>query len=62
METDSGPDVVVDIYIDGRLVNPCDIPGAARRRIEAAAVVAETGTLTHVGVVYTWSTRPCVYP
>lgn len=62
METDSGPDLVVDVWIDGRLVHPADVPAAALRRIEAAALGAPAGALSHEGVAYTWSTRPCVYP
>ena len=62
METDSGPDLVVDVWIDGRLVNPGDVPTAALGRIETAALDAPTGALSHEGVEYTWSTRPCVYP
>lgn len=62
METDSGPDLVVDVWIDGHLVNPMDVPAAGLRRIEAAALDAPAGTLSHEGMEYTWSTRPCVYP
>ena len=62
METDSGPDLVVDVWIDGRLVNPADVPATALRQIEAAVLNALTGTLSHEGVEYKWSTRPCVYP
>lgn len=62
METDSGPDLVVDVWIDGRLVNPADVPAAALRRMETAALDTPTGALSHEGVAYTWSTRPCVYP
>ena len=62
METDSGPDLVVDVWIDGHLASPTDVPAAGLRRIEAAALDTPTGTLSHEGVEYTWSTRPCVYP
>lgn len=62
METDRGPDLVVDVWIDGRLVNPADVPAAALRRMETAALDAPAGALSHEGVEYTWSTRPCVYP
>ena len=62
METDSGPDLVVDIFIDGRLVNPSEIPTAVVSEIETSASVAASGRLTSEGVVYEWSTRPCVYP
>ena len=62
METESGPDLVVDIFVDGRLVNPSDAPAAVVSKIEASALTAESGTLTYEDVVYTWSTRPCVYP
>ena len=62
METDSGPDLVVDIFVDGRLVNPSEIPAAVVREIETSASASESGTLRYKGVVYAWSTRPCVYP
>ena len=62
METDSGPDLVVDIFIDGRLVNPSEIPTAVVREIETLASASASGRLTAEGVVYEWSTRPCVYP
>lgn len=62
METDSGPDLVVDVWIDGRLASPPDVPAEALHRIEATALDTPTGTLSHEGVEYTWSTRPCVYP
>ena len=62
METDSGPDLVVDIFIDGRLVNPSEIPATVVREIETAALASASGRLTAGGVVYEWSTRPCVYP
>ena len=62
METDSGPDLVVDVWIDGRLVTPADVPAAALRRIETLALGTPAGALSHEGVAYTWSTRPCVYP
>ena len=62
METDSGPDLVVDVWINGHLVNPADVPATALRQIEAAALDTPTGTLSHEGVEYTWATRPCVYP
>lgn len=62
METDSGPDLVVDIFIDGRLVNPSEIPATVVREIETSALASASGRLTAGGVVYEWSTRPCVYP
>ena len=62
METDSGPDLVVDIFVDGRLVNPSEIPVVAVRKIETSALASESGTLRYEDVVYEWSTRPCVYP
>ena len=62
METDSGPDLVVDIFIDGRLVNPSEIPAAVVREIETSASASVSGRLASEGVVYAWSTRPCVYP
>lgn len=62
METDSGPDLVVDIFIDGQLVNPSEIPAAVVREIETSASAAASGRLRAEGVVYEWSTRPCVYP
>ena len=62
METDSGPDLVVDIFIDGRLVNPSEIPAAVVSEIETSALASASGRLTAKGVVYEWSTRPCVYP
>ena len=62
METDSGPDLVVDIFVDGRLVNPSEISAAVVSEIETSALASESGTLMYEGVVYLWSTRPCVYP
>ncbi len=62
METDSGPDLVVDIFIDGRLVSPSEIPAAVVSEIETSALASASGRLTAAGVVYEWSTRPCVYP
>ncbi len=62
METDSGPDLVVDIFVDGRLVNPSEVPTAVVREIETLVSASASGRLTAEGVVYEWSTRPCVYP
>lgn len=62
METDSGPDLVVDIFVDGRLVNPSEIPAAVVSEIETSALAVASGRLMAEGVVYEWSTRPCVYP
>ena len=62
METESGPDLVVDVFIDGRLVSPSDIPATVVRKIETSALSSESGTLTYGAVEYAWSTRPCVYP
>ena len=62
METESGPDLVVDIFVAGRLVNPSEIPAAVVSKIETSALASESGTLTYESVVYAWSTRPCVYP
>lgn len=62
METESGPDLVVDIFVDGRLVSPNDIPAAAVSKIEMSALASGSGTLTYESIVYEWSTRPCVYP
>ena len=62
METDSGPDLVVDIFVDGRLVNPGELSAAVVREIEISASASASGRLTAEGVVYAWSTRPCVYP
>ena len=62
METESGPDLVVDIFIDGQLVNPSEIPAAVVREIETSASASASGRLRAEGVVYEWSTRPCVYP
>jgi len=62
METESGPDLVVDIFAEARLVNPSEIPAAVVSKIETSALASESGTLTYESVVYEWSTRPCVYP
>ncbi len=62
METESGPDLVVDVFVAGRLVNPGEIPAAVVSKIETAGLASESGTLTYESVVYAWSTRPCVYP
>ena len=62
METESGPDIVVDIFVAGQLVNPSEILAAVVSKIETAALASESGTLTHESVVYAWATRPCVYP
>ena len=62
METESGPDIVIDVFVEGRMVNPNEIPTVVTNRIEASIAISESGTLMHAGVVYEWSTRPCVYP
>ncbi len=62
METESGPDLVVDVFVAGRLVNPNEIPAAVVIKIETSALASGSGTLTYESVVYAWSTRPCVYP
>ena len=62
METESGPDLVVYVFLDGSLVNPLDVPNAALVAIEDAAREADSGTLICGGVTYDWMTRPCDYP
>ncbi|MGE0683986.1 MAG: hypothetical protein AB7P69_24160 [Candidatus Binatia bacterium] len=56
-------DLIVDVILDGRVLNPQEIPPVISAEVETILVRGEGPTeIHHEGMRYVLFVRPCVYP
>ena len=57
-------DIIIDVILDGRVLNPEEIPPTVSSAIDAKIADGEAapGEIEYKGTRYLWSVRPCVYP
>jgi hypothetical protein len=56
-------DIIIDVIVDGRVLDSKEIPPVVSAEIEAVlARGQEPKEIHHEGVRYLWLVRPCVYP
>jgi len=57
-------DIIIDVILDGRVLDPQEIPLAVSKEIDAKLERGEAapGEIDHEGKQYLWLVRPCVYP
>jgi hypothetical protein len=56
-------DLIVDVILDGRVLNPQEIPSAVAAEVEALLARGKgPKEVYHEGTCYFLFVRPCVYP
>lgn len=56
-------DLIVDVILDGRVLNPQEIPPAVSAEVETIVACGEgPKEIHHEGACYLLFVRPCVYP
>lgn len=56
-------DLIVDVILDGRVLNPHEIPPAVSAEVDTLVARGEgPKEIRHEGTCYLLFVRPCVYP